>query len=855
MIDKAKLFDIIYESGDLLLVGLDGEGRFVLVNPAFERLSGFKEEEILGRHFLELPFSDRLRRRLAAVSREAQGGGIPVRLEFPLPAAAGEERIIVWTIIPVEGERGRPDLFLALGRDATEIRRWQRELVRKEEHFRLLVENSQDLVTVVKPDGKIMYVSPSVRNLLGYHPDELVGEDALRFVHPEDLETARANLRLAAESEGVRRYSLQRIRHKNGTWKYHEASAFNLLHHPAIRGIVINSRDITDRKRLEERYQSLYSTMQEGMALHEIIYDEKGDAVDYVILDVNPAYEAILGIEREKAVGARASLLYGTGEPPYIDIFAEVAQTGKPARFETYFAPMGRYFSISVFSPEKGKSATVFFDITDRKQAEEALRRSEEMYRATFESTGSAMFLIDDRGEIVRANREVEKLLGYTPEELVGRKKYTEYIHPDDLPKVKEEARKMIKGGAELPVTYECRVYRKSGGIAHTLVTVGMFPGLDLSVVSLIDITDRKRAEEALRRSEEMYRATFETTGTAMFLVERDATVSHVNREMEKIFGYTREEVVGRMRYMELLMPEEVPKVKAYSLGLLRGELRSPLQYEVRARHKSGRPIDALVTVSMIPGLDQSVISVVDISEKKKYELELERRAEELRDFLDVAAHELRHPSVLVKGYAATLEKRYELLDEDTRMQALEAVQQGTDRLVKVVEELLDLSRIERGRLQVSLERREVEPVLCRAVDEMAARTMDHELELRVAGDLGEARVDEERLVRLMVILLDNAVKYSPPGTTVEIAAERKGDEIVVSVADRGKGIPEGDRERIFERFYQGEDTRHHGGPGLGLGLYIGRRIVEAHGGRIWCEEREGGGSIFRFTLPAGEET
>jgi PAS domain S-box-containing protein len=144
--------------------------------------------------------------------------------------------------------------------------------------------------------------------------------------------------------------------------------------------------DITDRKQAEKilrdsefRYRSLYETMREEVALHGVVYDEAGHPIDYRILDVNPAFTAITGITSEQAVGALASELYGTGEPPYLDIYARVAETGESEHFETYFAPMDKHFSISCISPQKGFFATVATDVTDHKKLETELRQSEKM--------------------------------------------------------------------------------------------------------------------------------------------------------------------------------------------------------------------------------------------------------------------------------------------------------------------------------------------------------------------------------------------------------------------------------------------------------------------------------------------
>ncbi len=494
--------------------------------------------------------------------------------------------------------------------------------------------------------------------------------------------------------------------------------------------------------------------------------------------------------------------------------------------------------------------SNIVMDVTERVATEEALWESEERYRATFESTGTAMCVIGKDGIVSIVNSEFERMLGYTREEVEGRRRYWEFIHAGDAEAVIYCGRLIGLGKLATPFQYECRLMHKEGGVISVLASVNAAESMESSIVSVLDITDRKQAEEALRKSEERYRATFESTGTAMFLVERDGMLSDANAEMERIFGYSLEEVVGKKRYMELVMPGDVEKVKENSRRLLEGKLPSPLTYEIKARHKSGRPVDAIISVGVLPGIDKSVVSLVDITDKKAYERELEKNAEQQRDFLDIAAHELRHPATLLKGYAMTLARRGEDIGEGDRRACLRGIEAGADRLVYVVEELLDAARLQRGKFSLKREKVSVREIALRAVEEIRMSWTQREVRLDVPDDAGESYADPDRIVRLFVILLDNALKYSPPGSLVEIAGERRGGEIIFSVLDRGGGIPPEDGERVFDRFYQVGSAKHHSGPGLGLGLYIGKRIIDAHGGRIWYEPREGGGSAFRFSIP-----
>jgi signal transduction histidine kinase len=226
-------------------------------------------------------------------------------------------------------------------------------------------------------------------------------------------------------------------------------------------------------------------------------------------------------------------------------------------------------------------------------------------------------------------------------------------------------------------------------------------------------------------------------------------------------------------------------------------------------------------------------------------------REETMKDFIDIASHELRHPVTLMKGYALSLMNFWERLDREKMMGMLDAIDQGADRLNRLVLGLLDLSRIERGRFEVDRRETELAQLIEDSVQELRRGGAGNEFEIAVPGRPVVLRVDPERMRELLIILLENAIKFSPPATPIEIEVSPGDGEILVSVRDRGMGVPDDYRETVFERFVQVEDALHHSIPGMGMGLYIAREIVEAHGGRIRCEPRDGGGSVFSFSLPA----
>ena len=236
-------------------------------------------------------------------------------------------------------------------------------------------------------------------------------------------------------------------------------------------------------------------------------------------------------------------------------------------------------------------------------------------------------------------------------------------------------------------------------------------------------------------------------------------------------------------------------------------------------------------------------------------EVDMQREySNELKNIIDVANHELRHPASVFKGYTSTLINNWEQLDRHTVHDFLQALDMASDRLARLTVDLLDTSYIESSEVQLAYG--EVMPgaLLASAIVEVGTRGFDNEFEIAGEENDRAIRVDAEKIGSVLAILLDNAAKFSPARSCVEASFRLKGRTAVFSVSDRGRGVPDGHREKIFQRLYQVDDALHHSMPGLGLGLYIAAKIVDAHRGWIIMEPREGGGSVFSFGVPIAPE-
>ena len=381
------------------------------------------------------------------------------------------------------------------------------------------------------------------------------------------------------------------------------------------------------------------------------------------------------------------------------------------------------------------------------------------------------------------------------------------------------------------------------------------------------EVDERERVEMAALR----LAAIVESSDDAIIGKTLEGIIVDWNRGAERLYGYTAAEVIGRpiSLLIPLDRPDELPSIMAQ---LKRGERID--HYETERITKEGRRISVSVTISPIRNSAGRLIGASaiahDISERRQIEREREEllvREQEARaiseaalrvrdEFLSIASHELRSPLATVKGHAQMALRRLDRdgqLEPERAVAALRAIVCQSDKLDRLVGQLLDVSRLELGKLQLEPQTIDVAAVVGEVVSSAQARGVGHVIALTAPSSL-EAEGDPLRIEQVLTNLLDNAIKYSPEGGTIEVVVSRPtGDRMEIAVRDHGLGIPPEKRALIFERFYQAHGNGHKSG--LGLGLYVSRQIVELHGGELTAEFPSDGGSRFIVRLPLKGET
>jgi PAS domain S-box-containing protein len=618
-----------------------------------------------------------------------------------------------------------------------------------------------------------------------------------------------------------------------------------------------------DLRKTEKKFTALYNSMTEGVALHDVVYDASGKAVDYVITDVNPSFERITGLSKKQAVGKKASELYGTGEPLYLDVYAKVASSGKPAWFETYFPLMQKHFSISVFSPSKGKFNTLFHDITERKKKEEILREQS----LVISSASDAIFSTDNSFTIKSWNKAAEKIFGWKAEEVIGKASTSIFnaVYPTLDGTTHEQALEQLKNegfwkgeiiyhkkdGSPIPVSSSASLVEDENGSVTGVVAV------------VHDITARKRREEVLREAQRDLNRAQAVAKTGSWRMDVQHNKLLWSDETYRMFGIPKRTQLTYETFLECVHPNDRERVDRVWQAALRGEPydiehRIIVDGEVKwVREKAELEFDKDGTLTSGFGTVQEITELKEMEEKlEEYSRHLEDLVEEktkqLKDAERLAAigetagmigHDIRNPLqtiigelYLSKDYLHSLpegEAKQELAD------SMRVIEEQTTYINKIVTDLQDYAKP----LAPYIENADLEEI---AESVLSTVEIPENIEVTYSVEKGfpNLKTDCSYMKRILTNLTANAVQAMPNGGKLTISAYCRSNRAFICVEDTGEGIPEEAKNKLFKPLFTTKAK------GQGFGLAVVKKLTDALNGGITFESEEGKGTKFIIEFP-----
>ncbi len=643
---EAKFRAIVENSSDGILFG-DAKAVISYRSPSYNLINGYNDEERIGHNGFESVHPDDVSALRKYWAQMVANPGIPFKTEYRIRHKDGRW---IWVDTTSINMLNNPDIgeIVVTTRDITSRKQAEEALRASEALFRAVVENSHDGIVMMDTERRIKYVSPSYERLTGYTPDDVLGTIGSTYIHPDDQAlTANATqtiLHVPGSSVSVE----YRLRHKNGNWIWIETTATNLLDDPHIQAIVLNSRDITSRKQAEEslvKRNQYIETIMENAPIGFAVRDMQNGKAYFT----NSRFDEIYRVPRGSLTSLDVFFETVFRDPVFREqIRARVAAdtaSRDPSRLHWENVPVklesGAVCYISATQIpilDQNLVVSTVQDVTEQVLAENLLHESELRFRALSEDSLVGMYIIQD-GVLTYANAAMEEIFGYEPNSLIGVKPL-EITYPDDREMVEENIRLMMSGEVKTS-RYEFRALRKNGEVRDVEV-LGVridLQGKPTVIGNMLDITDRKQAEEARRQIQHQLEAVVQTANDAIITMDSRQRIVFWNAAAEQAFGYTEAEILGKP--VSQIVPHHFREQnhQAVENAITTGQRRLVgKMIEVAGLHKDKTefPIEmSLAEWRIDAGLFFTAI-VRDISEKKLAQARIEQSEKKYRELFQI---------------------------------------------------------------------------------------------------------------------------------------------------------------------------------------------------------------------------
>ena len=857
-------FRTLFENSNDAIFLMRGE-EFIHCNRKTEEMFGGRREQIIGR--TPIDFSPELQRdgkpsREGARARiRAAAGGTPQHFEWQHSRIDGSFFDAEVSLNPVEikGET----ILQAIVRDITERKAAEQALRSAEAKFRALIEHSSEAIGLIDEHGIIIYESPASTRMLGYAPGELLGRGLFDYLPPEDQDPEVRRMKRLLLRPGATVSGEILFRHKGGTWRWLDVVGTNLLHEDAVGAIVLNYRDITERKHAEEQ---LYRSRQ----MLQLVLDNipqrvfwKDHNFRYVGCNRPFAMDAGLGDPSEIRGRTDFDLSWKALAPIYRADDADVMESNTSRM--NYEEPLPGQGGSTLWLktskvPMHDQEGSVigvlgtYEDITDRKRAQEELMLEKTRFQQLYENVTLAIVMLDENDCILEVNPAFTKIFQYTSEEIRGHRINDILVPPEYAEQGMSLSAEARRGR---PVESEGLRRRKDGSLAHVQIygVPIVADGVAIGIFGIYeDTSERRRAEEKMREQATL----LDVSRDAIGVLDLEGNVLYWNKGAEALYGYRTDEMLNT-KAVSLYTPDSLLVWKeAFERVLATGEWSG----EIRNATRAGKDVTVQSRWTLVRDSTEKPKSILvvstDVTEKKKLEAQFHhaQRLETIGTLAGGIAHDLNN--VLAPILMSIELLQLKATDERTK-NLIRTIESSAKRGSDIVKQVLTFARSVEG------ERILLQPKhLIRDMERIAVETFPKSIEIRcdISKNLWTIEGDATQLHQVLLNLCINARDAMPQGGTLEMHAENvvltdddvhvhlnahPGQYVLMSVRDTGIGIPPDVMDKIFDPFFTTKEV----GKGTGLGLSTALGIIEGHKGFISVSSDWGKGSEFKVFIPA----
>jgi len=838
------------------------EGKIISANPSLVKMLGYESEDELRKLNIakDLYYSDDERNRFIGQINES---GKLNDVEIRLRRKDGSQITVLENSIAVYDKKGKLLFYEGTLKEITREKSTEEALKASENRYHTLIETLQDGLSLFDLGGKLIYCNTRKKKLLGYgEGDEIMSVNAFGMIHPDDRKKADNFFRSILKKGSIPVVEI-RILRKDGSDFWAELSASLLLDREGKPAYIMDTmKDITERKRSEEQLMILKNSVENHY--DGAYWMDTNNRIVYV----NDAACRATGYSRNELTGCDISMINPLSTKEVMKlVWDKLRKDGSFTAEAVHRRKDGTLFPVEIVTSYinlEGKELGCGFarDISDRKTAAEEMRLRLEQMRQIIDLVPSYIFAKDIEGRFLLANKALAEVFGLSPQEIQGKSDSDYGATREQIKWYRKHDLDVIKKGKPVYIAEE-QVLRKDGSLGwfQTVKIPYSHPGYEKPAILGVatDITERKQVEDELRKSESRFRNLFDQHSAVMLLVDPETEkIVDANQAASNYYGYS----ITNLRNMPVSdITRDSSEMRSQRIKKVIKHTTSTFETVHRLADGSLRDVEVFMGKVNVDNRDHLYSVIHDITEKKKILRDLivaKERAEESDKvktaFLHNISHEIRTPMNAIVGFSSLLESPG--LPDDARKQYTDIIFQSSNHLLSIINDIVDISNIETGHVKISNNRVNVNNLVSGIYEQFRIIAAKHHLKFSVNTPENEPVIitDETKLVQIISNLLNNSFKFTKKGK-VSLSYSIKGKILEFVVTDTGHGIKKGDLERIFERFYQSDNTTNKKTEGTGLGLSICRAYTELLGGAIRAESVYGKGSSFIFTIPYRKAT